>query len=183
MIHHSSEVHSSKIGLNTNIWQFCIVLKDAQIGDDCNINSHVFIENDVIIGNRVTVKAGVQIWDGLTIEDDVFIGPNFTFTNDKTPRSKHYPSSFNKTIIRRGASIGANSTILSNIEIGNFALVGAGSVVTKSVNSQALIMGNPAKQVGWVDLNGETLLQISKNIWSNSNGEIWITTTHGILKR
>jgi acetyltransferase-like isoleucine patch superfamily enzyme len=183
MIHPSSEVHSKKIGDNTIIWQFCVVLNGAQIGKDCNINSFVFIENDVVIGNRVTIKPGVQIWDGVCIEDDVFIGPNVTFTNDKTPRSKQYPKSFSKTIIKTGASIGANSTLLSNIEVGCYALIGAGSVVTKSVIPHALVIGNPAIQIGWVDYNGERLIHLNKTELSNSKEEIWVLTKNGIKKQ
>lgn len=133
MIHHLSDVQSKNIGNNTNIWQFCVVLPEAQIGDNCNICSHCFIENDVQIGNNVTVKCGVQIWDGITIEDNVFIGPNVTFCNDKYPKSKCYPKEFLKTIVKKGASIGANATILPGITIGEGAMIGAGSVVTKDV--------------------------------------------------
>ena len=180
MVHPSSDVQSQQIGKNTVIWQFCIVLKNAQIGRDCNINSHVFIENDVKIGNRVTIKSGVQIWDGISVEDDVFIGPNVTFTNDKFPRSKLYPETFCKTKILKGASIGANCTILSNLQIGSFSLIGAGSVVTKDVAPHALVFGNPAIQSGWVDFNGEKLKKISDSEWINSKGEIWQLTTTGI---
>ncbi len=150
MIHELADVQSSKIGKNTLIWQFCVVLKNAKIGNNCNINAHVLIENDVIIGNNVTVKSGVQIWDGITIEDDVFIGPNVTFTNDFLPRSKQYPKDFLKTIVKKGASIGANSTIIGGITVGEYAMIGAGSVVTKNVGSQELWYGSPAKFRGYV---------------------------------
>jgi UDP-2-acetamido-3-amino-2,3-dideoxy-glucuronate N-acetyltransferase len=150
MIHKLADVQSSNIGENTNIWQFCVVLKDAKIGNNCNINAGVLIENDVIIGDNVTVKSGVQIWDGITIEDNVFIGPNATFTNDFLPRSKQYPKEFLKTVIKNGASIGANSTIVGGITIGEHAMIGAGSVVTKDVNTQELWYGNPAKHRGYV---------------------------------
>ena len=113
MIHPSSDVKSIQIGTNTNIWQYCVIFQQAVIGDNCNICAHVLIENDVRIGNNVTVKSGVQIWDGVTIEDNVFIGPNVTFTNDLVPRSKVYPGHFTKTLIKKGASIGANSTIVA----------------------------------------------------------------------
>lgn len=135
MIHPLSDVQTKNIGENTNIWQFCVVLPDAKIGSGCNICSHCFIENDVIIGNNVTVKCGVQLWDGVRIEDNVFIGPNVTFCNDKYPRSKQYPEKFLKTVIKKGASIGANSTILPGITIGENALIAAGSVVTKNVEA------------------------------------------------
>ncbi|HSU49376.1 MAG TPA: acyltransferase [Segetibacter sp.] len=146
-IHPLSDVQSTNIGNGTTIWQFCVILPKASIGDNCNINCHVFIENDVTIGNRVTIKSGVQIWDGITIEDDVFIGPNVTFTNDLKPRSKKYPEVFLKTIIRAGASIGANSTILPGIEIGENAMVGAGSVVLKNIDPNTLWVGNPARKI------------------------------------
>jgi len=145
MIHPLSDVKSETIGLNTFIWQFSVVLKDAIIGSNCNINCHVFIENKVIIGDNVTIKSGVYLWDGITIEDNVFIGPNVTFTNDKYPKSKKYPEAFQKIIVRDGASIGANCTILGGIEIGANTLVGAGSVVTKSIPEKQLWLGNPAR--------------------------------------
>jgi UDP-2-acetamido-3-amino-2,3-dideoxy-glucuronate N-acetyltransferase len=150
MIHKLADVQSSNIGENTNIWQFCVVLKNAKIGYDSNINAGVLIENDVLIGNNVTVKSGVQIWDGITLEDNVFIGPNVTFTNDFLPRSKQYPKEFLKTTIKKFASIGANSTIVGGITIGEYAMVGAGSVVTKDIGSQELWYGNPAKHKGYV---------------------------------
>ncbi len=160
MIHPLAEVISINIGENTDIWQFSIILQGAKIGANCNINCHVFIENDVIIGNRVTIKPGVQIWDGITIEDDVFIGPNVTFTNDLIPRSKHYLSSLEKTIIEKGASIGANSTIIAGITIGKFAFIGAGSVITKDIPSFSLWYGNPAKHKGYITREG-TLMDLN----------------------
>ena len=150
MIHKLADVQSKIIGENTKIWQFCVVLEKAKIGSNCNINAQVFIENDVSIGNNVTIKSGVQIWDGITIEDNVFIGPNVTFTNDLIPRSKQYPDEFLKTIIKEGASLGANSTILGGITIGEYAMVGAGSVITKNIFSQELWYGNPAQHKGYV---------------------------------
>tara|TARA_B110001450_G_scaffold244211_1_gene256141 strand:+ start:175 stop:639 length:465 start_codon:yes stop_codon:yes gene_type:complete len=146
-IHPLSDVQSVMIGAGTSIWQFSVVLAQAQIGDECNICSHCFIENDVVLGKRVTVKCGVQLWDGLRIEDDVFIGPNVTFTNDKHPKSKQYLDVLNQTIIRKGASIGANATILPGIEIGAGAMVGAGSVVTRSVAAGITVVGNPARDI------------------------------------
>lgn len=150
MIHKLADVQSQNIGENTNIWQFCVVLQNAKIGNNCNISASVFIENDVIIGNNVTIKSGVQVWDGITIEDNVFIGPNVTFTNDFLPRSKQYPKEFLKTIIKKGASIGANSTIIGGITIGEYAMIGAGSVVTKDVGAQELWYGNPARHRDYV---------------------------------
>jgi len=148
--HPQSVVESTNIGSETRIWAFAHILQGAIIGSDCNICDHVFVENDVIIGNRVTIKCGVQIWDGLRIEDDVFIGPNATFTNDLFPRSKVYPEEFIKTVIRQGASIGANATILAGNTIGKNAMVGAGAVVTKDVPPNAIVVGNPAQIIGYV---------------------------------
>lgn len=150
MIHALADVQTKNIGDNTNIWQFCVVLKGAKIGNSCNINAQVLVENDVIIGDNVTVKSGVQIWDGITLEDNVFIGPNVTFSNDFLPRSKKYPKEFLKTVIKEGASIGANSTIVGGVMVGNYAMIGAGSVVTKDVGVQELWYGNPAKHKGYV---------------------------------
>ncbi len=141
MIHQLSDVQTTKIGKNTNIWQFCVVLKNAQIGENCNICSHCFIENDVKIDNNVTIKCGVQIWDGIRIEDNVFIGANFTFCNDKYPRSKEYPKKILKTIIKKSASIGANATILPGVIIGEKAMIGAGAIVTKDVADNQIIKG------------------------------------------
>jgi UDP-2-acetamido-3-amino-2,3-dideoxy-glucuronate N-acetyltransferase len=146
-IHPTSDVQSVNIGENTIIWQFCVILSRAKIGNNCNINCQVFIENDVVIGNNVTIKPGVQIWDGITIEDEVFIGPNATFTNDLKPRSKQYPEFFLKTIIKRGASIGANATILPGVTIGENAMIGAGSVVLNDIPANTIWVGNPAKQI------------------------------------
>ncbi|PLS85637.1 MAG: isomerase [Actinobacteria bacterium] len=143
--HHNALVESPNIGRDTRVWAFAHVLPGAVIGKDCNVCDHVFIENDVVVGDRVTVKCGVQLWDGIRLEDNVFIGPNATFTNDSFPRSKHYPEAFEQTIVRRGASIGANATILGGVTIGEGALVGAGSVVTKDVPAYAVVVGNPAR--------------------------------------
>ncbi len=150
-IHPLSDVQTTTIGENTLVWQYTVILKDAVVGNNCNINCQVFIENDVVIGNNVTVKPGVQLWDGIRIEDNVFIGPNVTFTNDRYPRSKQYPEEFQQTIVKKGASIGANATILGGITIGEHALIGAGSVVTKNVPPNELWVGNPAKKLKNID--------------------------------
>ena len=147
-IHALADVQSNSIGERTTVWQFVVILLGARIGADCNICSHCFIENDVIIGDRVTIKNGVQLWDGLRIEDDVFIGPNATFTNDRHPRSKVYPEKFMRTVVRKGASIGAGAVILPGLEIGENATVGAGAVVTKAVSAGATVVGNPAVALG-----------------------------------
>ena len=141
MIHPLSDVQSKKIGENTNIWQFCVVLAGAEIGNNCNICSHCFIENDVKIGNDVTVKCGVQIWDGIEVEDGVFIGPNVTFCNDKYPKSKNKDFKLEKTVVKKGASIGANATILPGVTIGENALIGAGAIVTKNVPPNTKVIG------------------------------------------
>ena len=145
--HHLSDVQSKSIGKGTHIWQFVVILPDAKIGANCNICAQVLIENDVLVGDNVTVKNGVQLWDGVRIEDNVFIGPNATFTNDLFPRSKIYPEQFLRTIIKAGASIGANATILPGVTVGENAMVGAGSVVTKNVPARTVVVGNPARVV------------------------------------
>lgn len=153
-IHPLADVQSESIGEDTMIWQFCVILENAKIGKNCNINCQVLIENDVVIGDNVTIKPGVQVWDGVTIEDNVFIGPNVTFTNDLYPKSKNTEFELLKTTVKKGASIGANATILAGITIGENALVGAGSVVTKDIPSDTVWFGNPAKQKGTIN-NGK----------------------------
>jgi acetyltransferase-like isoleucine patch superfamily enzyme len=167
MIHPTAEVQSKNIGQGTNIWQNCVILKDAVIGKNCNINYNVFIENDVLIGDNVTIKPGVQIWDGLRIGSNVFISPNVTFTNDLTPRSKHHSKKFLTTRIMDGASIGANSTIIGGITIGKFAMIGAGSVVTKDIPKYTLWYGNPATFRAYVCKCGHKLDENFKCISCN----------------
>ncbi len=145
MIHPLADVQSDKIGEGTRIWQFCVVLPQAKIGEDCNICSHVFIENDVVVGDRVTVKCGVQLWNGVTLGDDAFIGPNVTFTNDRYPPSDNFSQKIERTRVGRCASIGANATILPGVSIGAGAMIGAGSVVTRDVPPGELWLGNPAR--------------------------------------
>jgi UDP-2-acetamido-3-amino-2,3-dideoxy-glucuronate N-acetyltransferase len=144
-IHPLADVAESHIGQGTRVWQFVVVLKGARIGADCNICAHALIEGDVVLGDRVTVKSGVQLWNGTVIGDDVFIGPNATFSNDLYPRSKQYPDHFLGITIKNGASIGANATLLAGVTIGEKALVGAGAVVTQDVPDRAVVVGNPAK--------------------------------------
>jgi len=151
--HPNALVETEHIGKNTRVWAFAHILSGADIGENCNLCDHVFIENDVVIGNRITIKSGVQLWDGITLEDDVFVGPNATFTNDPFPRSKQYPDSLPRTVIRKGASIGANATILPGLTIGQYAMVGAGTVVTKNVPPFAIVIGNPARITGYVQTN------------------------------
>lgn len=147
-----SDIQSNNIGQGTKIWQFVVVLKNAKIGRECNICSHCFIENDVVIGDRVTIKSGVQLWDGISIDDDVFIGPNVTFTNDRFPRSKQYLNEYPNTHIKKGASIGANATILPGLSIGENAMIGAGAVVTKDIPDNEIWLGSPARFYKKVDL-------------------------------
>jgi UDP-2-acetamido-3-amino-2,3-dideoxy-glucuronate N-acetyltransferase len=150
--HPNALVESDSIGAGTRIWAFAHVLPGARIGQNCNICDGVFVEGKVVVGDRVTVKCGVQLWDGVELEDDVFVGPNATFTNDRFPRSREYPDAFLKTVIRKGASIGANATILPGLTIGKRAMVGAGAVVTKDVPANAVVVGNPAAICSYVDV-------------------------------
>lgn len=150
-IHPQALCESPAIGAGTRVWAFAHVLPGAVIGADCNICDHVFIENDVRLGDRVTIKCGVQLWDGVELEDDVFVGPNVTFTNDLFPRSRQRPATYARTRVERGASIGANATILANTTIGQHAMVGAGAVVTRPVPPNAIVVGNPARIVGYVN--------------------------------
>jgi UDP-2-acetamido-3-amino-2,3-dideoxy-glucuronate N-acetyltransferase len=159
--HPEGRVESSDIGPRTRVWAFAHVLEGASIGADCNICDHTFIEGGAVIGDRVTVKCGVQLWEGVTLEDDVFVGPNATFTNDPFPRSRRRPPEFARTLVRRGASIGANATILPGVTVGSGAMVGAGAVVTRDVPPRAIVIGNPAVVTGYVDGNagGEARLR------------------------
>src|SRR5690606_17039990 len=150
-IHPLADVQSRHIGEGTRIWQFVVALPGAVIGADCNICAHCFIENDVVIGDRVTIKNGVQLWDGLRVGSDVFIGPNVSFANDRFPRSRQRPDEFLQTIIQEGASIGAGAVILPGVVIGSHSMVGAGAVVTRSIPPNAVVVGNPAKIIGYVD--------------------------------
>lgn len=145
-IHERALVETDSIGAGTRVWAFAHVMAGAQIGTDCNVCDHTYVEGDVIVGDRVTIKSGVFLWDGLRVEDDVFIGPQATFTNDRWPRSRQ-PFQLQRTTLRRGASIGAGAVILPGITIGEGAMVGAGAVVTRDVPSFALVVGNPARVV------------------------------------
>lgn len=156
-IHPLADVQSADIGEGTRIWQFCVVFSEAKIGANCNICAQVLIENDVVIGDNVTIKSGVQLWDGVRIEDNVFIGPNVTFTNDLFPRSKVFPDKFSQTVIKVGASIGANATILPGVMVAEGAMIGAGAVVTRSVPPNAIVVGNPARIIGYTNTKAEKL--------------------------
>jgi acetyltransferase-like isoleucine patch superfamily enzyme len=154
MIHPLADVKAKIIGDDTRIWQYCVVFQNAKIGNNCNICAFVLVENDVEIGNNVTVKSGVQLWDGIKVEDNVFIGPNVTFTNDLIPRSKQYPKEFWKTVLKEGCSIGANSVIVAGHTIGEYAFIGAGSVITKNVPAHTIWYGNPATEKGYITKSG-----------------------------
>lgn len=148
--HPNALVESATIGRGTRIWAFAHILDGASIGEDCNICDHVFIEDKAVVGNRVTIKCGVQVWNGVRLEDDVFVGPNATFTNDRFPRSRQWLDQHPETIVRQGASIGANATLLPGITVGREAMIGAGAVVTHDVPALGIAVGNPARISGYV---------------------------------
>lgn len=160
-IHPLSDVQSTQIAEDTSIWQFCVILPGAKIGRGCNICAQVFIENEVTIGDYVTIKPGVQVWDGVVLENRVFVGPNVTFTNDLIPRSRSKEWTLTKTTVKEGASIGANATILAGVTIGAYALIGAGSMVVKDVPANTVWYGNPATQRGYITREG-ILLNMDK---------------------
>lgn len=172
-IHPLAVVQTKEIGEGTQVWQFAVILGGARIGSKCNINCHTFIENDVVIGDEVTVKSGVYLWDGLRVEDKVFIGPNATFTNDKFPRSRQRPEAFQQTRLFRNASIGANATVLGGTTIGAYAIVAAGAVVTKDVPAHALVVGNPARIKGWVDEQGIKLEEDPTGLLRSESGRMF----------
>lgn len=172
-VHQQAICETTNVGAGTRIWAFAHVLPEVRIGQNCNICDHVFIEGGVFIGDRVTVKCGVQLWTGITIEDDVFIGPNATFTNDRFPRSRQWPDEFEKIRVCAGASIGANATLLPGITIGVRAMIGAGSVVTRSVPPNAIVVGNPARIIGYVDSQSDSASKIA----GSAEQQIGVTVT------
>ena len=175
--HPAAIVESARIGEGTRIWAFAHILPNAVVGAGCNICDHVFVENDVRVGDRVTIKCGVQLWDGVTLEDDVFVGPNATFTNDLFPRSKRPPTVFERTLVKRGASIGANATILPGITVGRNAMVAAGAVVTHDVPTNAIVAGNPAAIHGYV---GARLEPKAEDLAAPRAPESGPTSVHGV---
>lgn len=181
-IHLLADVQSTKIGTDTKIWQFVVILEKASVGNNCNICCNSFIENDVVIGNNVTIKSGVYIWDGTTIKDNVFVGPCVVFTNDLRPRSKSHLGIFAKTKLSEGCSIGANTTILTGVKIGKYAMTGIGSVVTKNILNHELVFGNPAKHKGWVDEQGNKLVPFEKALWKSNNGSFYKLLKTGMKK-
>lgn len=181
MIHKLAYVQTKSIGENTTVWQFAIILENAVIGHNCNINCHTFIENEVLLGNNVTVKAGVYLWDGTQVEDDVFIGPNVTFTNDVYPRSKQRPNKFQGALLKKGCSIGAGAIVLGGVTIGEYALIGAGALITKDVPDHALMVGQPALIKGWVNTDGSPMIQ-DGNVYLDKDGTKWKATENKLSK-
>ncbi len=155
-VHPQAIVESSDIGIGTRVWAFSHVMRDVRLGKNCNIGEHCYLESGVVVGNDVVIKNGVALWEGVNIEDQVFLGPNCVFTNDLFPRSKIFNRRIS-TFVRKGASIGANATILCGVEIGRYSLIGAGSVVTHNVPEFALVLGNPARARAYVCRCGEKL--------------------------
>lgn len=158
-VHHLALCESDQVGRGTRVWPFAHVMAGARLGSDCNVGEHAFVEDGARVGDRVTMKNGVMIWDGVTVEDDVFLGPGVVFTNDLLPRIGHRVprGAFIPTRVRAGASIGANATLVCGVSIGSYAMVGAGSVVTKDVAAYSLVVGNPARPMGWVCRCGHRL--------------------------
>lgn len=178
-IHPSALVETESIGKDTRIWAFVHILKGVVIGENCNICDHCFIEQGVEIGNHVTIKSGIYIWEGVKVEDHVFLGPNVVFTNDVRPRSKQFIEPV-PTHLKEGASIGANSTILAGVTIGEYAMAGIGSVITRDVPKHALVYGNPAKIKGWVDKEGNKLKETENHIWVSIDGTKFELSKNGM---
>jgi len=160
-VHSHALCESEQVGPRTRVWAFAHVMKGAVIGADCNVCDHAFVESGAVVGDRVTIKNAVQIWDKVVIEDEVFLGPNMIFTNDFNPRAgfKKDPSAFLPTLVAHGATIGANATIVAGVTIGRAAFVGAGAVVTRTVRDHALVVGSPAKEIGWMCACGARLAE------------------------
>ena len=170
-VHPAALVETSDIGEGTTIWAFVHLLPGVRVGRGCNICDHCFAEAGVVLGDNVTLKCGIYLWHGTTLEDNVFVGPNVVFTNDVHPRSKNKNYQLQPVMVRQGASLGANSTILAGTTVGRYALVGIGAVVTRDVPDYALVYGNPARQRGWVDETGEKLLADGAGRWRSADGQ------------
>lgn len=158
-VHPDGRCESDSVGALTRVWAFAHVLKGAVVGSGCNLGDHTYVEDGAVLGNNVTIKNGVQVWSGVTLEDDVFVGPNATFTNDLRPRAfiKKHAAGLDTTLVRRGATIGANATIVCGHTVGEYAFIGAGAVITRDVPAYALMVGTPAKRIGWMCSCGERL--------------------------
>lgn len=181
-IHPNAIVETDDIGDDTRIWAFVHILKGAKIGNGCNVCDHCYIEYDVIIGNNVTIKCGIYLWEGVRLEDDVFIGPNVVFTNNPRPRSKQRIVHL-KTFVKKGASIGANSTIMGGLTIGKYAMTGIASVVTRDVPDYALVYGNPAKFKNWIDEKGQNLVMHADGFWTSPDGVKFKETQNGLERK
>jgi len=181
-IHSHALCESDSIGDRTRVWAFAHILPGAVIGEDCNICDGVFVEGEARVGDRVTVKCGVQLWDGVVLEDDVFVGPNATFTNDLFPRSRKHPESYAKTVVRKGASIGANATILPGVTIGAGAMVGAGSVVTRDVPEHAIVVGNPARITGYANTKALPEVDSIATVDIESEGTVRGVALHSLTR-
>jgi acetyltransferase-like isoleucine patch superfamily enzyme len=181
LIHPAAIVETSSIGRGTRVWAFAHILPGAVIGEDCNICDHCFIEGDVVVGNRVTVKCGIYLWNGIRVEDDAFLGPAVVFTNDLRPRSKHYKKAV-VTLIKKGASLGAGTSVLAGVTIGTNAMTGSGSVVTRDVPDHALVYGNPARWRGWVDEEGRDLSPAGDKLWRSEDGALYREGPGGLVR-
>lgn len=179
MIHATAQVDTRNIGPDTRVWQFSVILAGARIGNHCNINCHTFIENKVVLGDHVTVKSGVYLWDGLEAEDHVFIGPNVTFVNNRYPRSGMPLDPYPVTQLGYGCSLGAGAIILDGLRIGRHALIAAGAVVTRDVPDHALIKGHPGRITGWVDEDGHPLMQTGEH-WTSKSGKTYKKGQNGL---
>lgn len=180
MIHALADVQTKNIGKDTRVWQYAVIMNEVIIGENCNINCHTFIENGVTIGNNVTIKAGVFLWSGISIADEVFIGANVTFTNDKYPRSKQYSEKYQDITLKYKATVGAAAVVLGGLSIGEYAMVAAGAVVTKNVPARALVMGTPAKIVGWVNEDGSKMI-LSGEKYIDNNHQEWMVINEELI--
>lgn len=179
-IHPNALCESTDVGEGTRIWAFAHILPGARIGRDCNICDGVFVEGAVVVGDRTTIKCGVQLWNGVRLGDDVFVGPNATFTNDLFPRSRQYPEKFLETVVEAKASIGANATILPGVRIGSGAVVGAGAVITRSVPPNAIVVGNPARIVGYVTDPRQTTSDVDASLPPANDQGVRETRVRGV---